>query len=225
VAGGGIHVAVERNGVWGQQMKLPGIAAFFDASVTSVSCPSPGDCAVIGQFDGDDYVSPFVTEEKDGTWDQTRPVYVSGNSVTAPSVSCGGPGNCVFGGLQGDFNKYGDGFSDAYLVSERSGEWGNPFAVAGSGDYPAGETESVSCASAGNCVGTGWASTVSRIQAFVVAERSGVWGTAEDVPGTVTLASGSYVASTSVSCAHDGTCAIGGSYEDGSTTQAFVTAP
>jgi hypothetical protein len=48
---------------------------------------------------------------------------------------------------------------------------------------------------------------------FVVSEARGVWGTAEEVPGTAALNTAWDAQVYSVSCARDGYCAVGGSYQ------------
>jgi hypothetical protein len=43
-------VVSERNGVWGQAIKVPGLAALGPAVVGSVSCGSAGSCAAGGYY-------------------------------------------------------------------------------------------------------------------------------------------------------------------------------
>jgi hypothetical protein len=80
----------------------------------------------------------------------------------------------------------------------------------------------MSCTSAGNCSAGGAAEDVSGAQgAFVVSEKNGVWGTAQEVAAA--LNTGGYAGITSVSCASAGNCSAGGFYADGSRkTQVFV---
>ena len=60
-------------------------------------------------------------------------------------------------------------------------------------------------------------------QAFVVNEVSGVWATAQEVPGTAALNAGGNAGVGSVSCAPAGNCSAGGTYTDKSDhRQAFV---
>jgi len=61
------------------------------------------------------------------------------------------------------------------------------------------------------------------MQAFVVSEVNGIWGTAEEVPGTAALNQGGYAFVASVSCAPAGSCGAGGWYTDNTgNSQAFV---
>ena len=85
-------------------------------------------------------------------------------------------------------------------------------------------TNSVSCASSGNCsAGGSYTSRHGHRQAFVVNEVRGVWRTAQEVPGTAALNAGGLALIWSVSCAPAGNCTAGGSYRDRSGHfQAFV---
>ena len=112
-------------------------------------------------------------------------------------------------------------------VAVVSGTWGTAQEVPGTGGLNAGgfaAVTSVSCASAGNCGAAGYyVDGAGDLQAFVVSQASGIWGTAVKVPGLTSLNGGGVPRATSVSCAAAGDCTAGGSYEDGSGHfQAFV---
>jgi hypothetical protein len=84
---------------------------------------------------------------------------------------------------------------------------------------------SISCASAGNCSAGGTYSATytgthlnPHLQAWVDDETSGVWGTAEEVPGTAALNT-TRAATASVSCPAAGDCSAGGFYTDASGDQ------
>ncbi len=61
-------VASEDNGVWGTTIEVPGLGALNaggDAEVSSVSCPSPGDCAAGGFYaDQSGHHQGFVTQAR-----------------------------------------------------------------------------------------------------------------------------------------------------------------
>jgi hypothetical protein len=217
-------VADERNGTWGHRRIL--ISGDF-VQMTSVSCSSPGNCAAggIDQPQAQDDIGGFVVDEKNGKWGEPMGVGGGGDFTNVNSVSCASPGNCVAGVISGSSNKYGDGYSQAYLVSEKNGRWGTSFVPPGVPpiDYDIfASVSSVSCASAGNCAATG----LDENGAYVVAERNGVWDTADEIPGTAPPFGPYSEDPSSVSCASARNCAIGGSYGDGSGhAQAFVTAP
>ena len=117
----------------------------------------------------------------------------------------------------------------AFVVSETNGTWGTAMEVPGTAALNTGgsaEILSVSCASAGNCsAGGNYDRRLRRssMQAFVVSETNGTWGTAQEVPGTAALNTGGAAEIASVSCASAGNCSAGGDYLDSSgNQQAFV---
>jgi hypothetical protein len=64
-------VAVERNGVWGKAIEVPGLGAldYGLGVVTSVSCLSPGNCAADGSYsDLDGSQQGFVAVLENGVW-------------------------------------------------------------------------------------------------------------------------------------------------------------
>jgi hypothetical protein len=80
-------------------------------------------------------------------------------------------------------------------------------------DVIGGQLLSVSCASAGNCgAGGAYDTSSGKSQALVVSEVHGVWGQAEQVPGTGALNASGAAEVTSVSCASAGNCSAGGYY-------------
>ena len=96
---------------WGQAQEVPGTAALNkagSAAVTSVSCPSAGNCGVVGNYSvingGYLHARPFVAGEKNGRWltagemPGTLALSDRHRSVTISSVSCASAGNCSAGG-------------------------------------------------------------------------------------------------------------------------------
>jgi hypothetical protein len=65
-------VAAERDGVWGAAAGVPGLGALNkggNASVSSVSCASPGNCAASGDYtDRSGSYQGFVATESNGRW-------------------------------------------------------------------------------------------------------------------------------------------------------------
>jgi hypothetical protein len=150
----------------------------------------------------------------------------AGGGAVVFSVSCASTGNCAAGGAYGGAST---GVQQAFLVDEKSGVWGKAIEVPGTAALnvasPGAQVNSVSCASAGNCAAGGqYADSSGNHQAFLVDEKSGVWGNAVEVPGTAALDLGGGGADVfSVSCASAGNCAAGGWYIDSTDTrQAFV---
>ena len=126
-------------------------------------------------------------------------------------MSCGSPGNCSAGG---DAGTTGTSGPTGYLADEVNGTWGAAHLVT-LAQGPSDGVSSVSCASAGNCSAGGQYanSSLSIIQAYVVDEANGTWGTAQEVPGIAALDQGGIASVSSVSCASAGNCSAGGDYE------------
>jgi len=229
-------VVSKANGVWGNAIEVPGLGTLNkDGAVAtdSVSCASAGNCAAAGGYiDGSDHFQVFVVSETNGTWGTAIEAphlgtLNAGGDAAVFSVSCATAGNCAAGGFYTD----GSGHTQAFVVSQANGTWGNAIEVPGLGTLNAGgdaAVDSVSCASAGNCAASGFYNAIPAAsgtdqQAFVVSERNGTWRTAIEVPGSGILNKGVQARAESVSCASAGNCAAGGFYTDSSRhEQAFV---
>jgi uncharacterized repeat protein (TIGR02543 family) len=217
-------VVSEAAGVWGTPSEVAGaLNAGGWAWIPSVSCPAHGYCAAGGFYtDGSGNTQAFVVSEAAGVWGTRSEVaaWLNTDGVAAiDSVSCSSHGNCAAGGYyEGD-----SGHSQAFVVSEAAGVWGTARKVAGTlnnGDDTG--ISSISCSSVGNCgAGGQYRDDSGQIQAFVVSEVAGVWGTARKVAGSLNVGGNAWI--NSVSCSADGNCAAGGFYKDGSgDTQALV---
>jgi len=216
-------VAVERNGVWGKAIEVPGLAAlnkYGQAQVWSVSCASAGSCAAGGSYEDSSGFHGFVAVERHGRWDKAIEVpglaaLNKGEYAVVWSVSCGSAGSCAAGGSYWDRHDHYQGF----VADERNGVWGKAIEVPGLAALNKGgnaEVTSVSCGSAGNCAAGGsyWLDRPRRYQGFVAVERHGRWRKAITVPGLGALNTGANAGVTSVSCGSAGNCAAGGSYWD-----------
>jgi hypothetical protein len=215
-------VVSERRGVWGQAKPVPGLVALNTgdyAQVTSLSCGSAGNCAVVGSYSRGQRREAFVATERDGAWRKATAVpglaaLNNGGGSIADSVSCASAGNCAAGG----WYKYGSRSShwQAFIVVEVNGSWRKAKLVPGTATLNAGgrgEINSVSCASPGNCAAGGsYTDGAAHTQAFVVSEHDGVWGTATPVPGLSSLNTGD-ASITSLSCAPAGNCAAVGNFD------------
>lgn len=214
-------VVTQVNGIWGRAKEVPGTAtlnAGGNASVSSVSCATPGNCSAGGSYTGSVGFQSFVVTQANGVWGKAEEVpgtarFNADAYAAVNSVSCGAAGDCSAGG---------DAGGQAFVVTQANGIWGKAEEVPGTA-----AVSSVSCATAGNCsaggfylAGTGGSAS---FQAFVVTRVNGIWGTAEEVPGTASLNAGGQAAVYSVSCAAVSRCSAGGRYLDGAQNfQAFV---
>jgi hypothetical protein len=207
----------------------PPLNAGGSAQVGSVSCASAGNCGAGGYYtDSSGHLQAFVVSQVSGAWGSAKPVpgtaaLNAGGLAGVVSVSCGSAGNCGAGGWYTD----GSGHRQVFVVSQVNGAWQNAAEIPGTAALNAGgsaQVDSVSCGSAGNCSAGGYYTDSSGgLQAFVVSQVNGGWGSAVQVPGTAALNAGGDAGVESVSCASAGNCSAGGWYKDGSgDQQAFV---
>jgi hypothetical protein len=152
----------------------------------------------------------------------------TGGDAYTQQMSCPSTGNCSAAGYYTDST----GATQVFVVSEVRRTWDTAIEIPGTATLNAGGnafTNSVSCASAGNCsaAGTYWDSTHTT-HAFVVNEVHGTWDTAQEIPGTTPPRPFTAALPQSVSCTAAGNCSAGGAYTKcGSGTppcsyQAFV---
>jgi len=223
----------ENNGVWGKATDVTGLAHLSPggpAGVDAVSCPAVGDCSAGGNYeDAAGHQQAFVVDRAGGTWGTAREVPGSaalnqGEYAGINAVSCTSAGNCVAGGYSTGRSHH----AQALLVTEKNGVWGTAERVPGFAalNTTGGQINTLSCGAAGNCAAGGYYTDSSGVQqAFVVSATNGVWGTAEEVPGTAALNTSGQATVSSLSCGAAGDCAAGGYYdydEGAGQAQAFV---
>jgi hypothetical protein len=241
-------VVTERAGRWGTAQVPPGLTGLNTgqhAAITSVSCPSAGNCAAGGFYqtnvmDGDDAfpVEAFVVDHAKGRWGMAEEVPGSaalngGWDASVLSVSCSSAGDCSAGGYIQPVEDIGCDIATArsvsgtpigpaqpslncsgsFVVTAKNGRWGQAQYVRNPG---MSQVSSVSCSSAGDCSAGGFSEyTEVQMQAWVVTEQGGRWGTPEQVPGIERLlqaAGADRSEITSVSCWSPGNCGAGGDY-------------
>jgi hypothetical protein len=165
-----------------------------------------------------------VVGETNGMWGAAKEIaaaFNAGGFAVTEAVSCTSAGNCSAGGFYTDGSFHGQ----AFVIREQNGTWGAVTEVPGTAALNKGggaQINSVSCTSAGNCSAGGFYRDSSfHIQAFVVNQTNGTWGTAKEVAAA--LNQGGSAEISSVSCTSAGNCSAGGSYTDGSNNgQAFI---
>jgi len=207
-------VADEASGTWGAAIEVPGTAALNTGgnASTSVSCASAGNCTAAGSYSvsssGQLPTEAYVADEVNGTWGDAIEVpgtaaLNTGQVAAVNSLSCPSAGNCAAGGFFDDSS----GARLAFVVNEVNGTWDDAVEVPGTTGSTA--VNSVSCASAGNCVAGGGLLSPSGSQAFVVNEVNGAWGEATQIAGVPEV----NAAAISVSCPSAGSCVAAGSYD------------
>jgi Bacterial Ig-like domain (group 3) len=117
--------------------------------------------------------------------------------------------------------------SGSAAASTVSGVWQSPQVVPGLAGLSVGGQAAVSvvsCSAMGECSGAGfYKDAAGHYQTFVTDERRGVWGPAQELPGSAALNVGGNLVPNAISCASPGNCAVGGNYTDGSgNIQAWV---
>jgi hypothetical protein len=225
-------VVSEVNGAWGNAAEVPGSDTLNVGSAAfapAISCATPGNCSAGGNYtDGSGNSQVFVVNQVNGVWGQAAEVPGS-DTLNADghagisSMSCTAPGDCSAGGSYRD----GAGGNQAFVVNEANGVWGQAAEVPGSGTLNVGgeaSVESLSCTAPGTCSASGsYLDSADHSQAFVVDAVSGVWGQAEEIPGSGTLNVGGSAFAETISCAAPGNCSAGGLYLDAmGIVQAFV---
>jgi hypothetical protein len=216
---------------WGAARQVPGLASLPDyggsVQTRAVSCPSPGNCSAVGNYDdgsGDDHV--FTVAEVNGAWHNAEelPVPPADDAVNVhvDALSCASAGNCGAGGFYDDTS----GDRQAFVANEVRGIW-QPLVEVLSTEFLSDENAevlSISCPSAGNCaIGGDYFDGSGHRQAYVGSERNGDWEASLEVPGTPALNGGGNAQVASVSCASAGNCAAGGYYYGGGgNREAFV---
>jgi hypothetical protein len=232
---------------WGTAQGLAGAPAGDEdgaASGAALSCSSPGNCAVAGNYGGlagGFTAAAFVANQRNFAWGKAIEVpglaaLNVGKMSGLNSLSCASAGNCTAGG---DYSPGGTDAGrvspalDAFTVTEKGGTWGTATEVPGTAALKAGHSAVVnwvSCWSAGDCTAAGVYAPggvaspgVVDYQVFVVTEKNGAWAGATGVPGLAALNTGKQSDANSLSCTKVANCAIGGYYTTASGQQeAFV---
>jgi hypothetical protein len=219
-------VVDEASGSWGaaQKLTLPADADGGNpgASLTTVSCASPGSCSAVGGYEGAGVTQAMVVDEASGTWGAAQNVALPGDaSATHPlpalnSVSCAAAGEC---GAVGHYTDNAN-HKQALTVDETSGTWGAGRELtppAGAATNPLADLASVSCGATGTCLAVGaYTDSAAGHQALVATESSGAWGAGQNVTLPADAATDPNASLASVSCAAASDCSAVGTYTDGS---------
>lgn len=232
----------EVDGAWGSPREVTSSATGFntnDVEVDDISCGSPGNCSAVGAYllDESDIWEPFTVNEVDGTWGNA--IEVTSNltnfnegAAALSSISCTAAGDCSAAGYFSNVTLYtlyfGGGIIQAFVMDEVGGVWQSPATLVSSDpDYSStiASAGTISCSSPGDCV-VGGSYGSEDDPAFVAQEVNGAWGDALTLTGSATgFDSSDNIQLAPISCASDGTCAIMGSYDNGTAMQPFVTEP
>jgi hypothetical protein len=181
-----------------------------EAEAHDVSCPSNGNCTVVGYFaDTTGAYRGYAVSSSGGVWSTTHTLEPGS---WLDSVSCTSAGNCTAVGIV-----YSPPRTYAIRITSVDGVWGQTQEVS----FPAAAQNSVttvldrvSCGSAGSCTATGYfRNTDGANEAFTTTSVGGVWGTARPVvyaTGSGASRRPGYIKA--VSCTSGGLCTVGGRF-------------
>jgi hypothetical protein len=224
----------ETDGTWATGVEAPmpaGAEAGTVASVSSVSCASPGNCTAVGDGYNDVSAVPVAWTETSGTWAAGVEVSLppDGTDGQLVSVSCSSAGNCS---AVGDY----DGTTypccrQGLAVTETDGTWGDAVGVVEPANAPPSPPldymSSVSCSSPGNCTAFG---LMFNSHIFVwglpllLTETNGTWAPGAEVAMPADFVGPGYAARVSsyVSCVSAGNCVAVGVYSSNTSQLGLV---
>ena len=221
----------ETAGTWatGVEASLPaGAGPSPGVDITSVSCPSAGNCSAVGDYyDTSVHVQGLLLTQTGGTWGTGVKASLPAGAGTDPqvnlnSVSCPSAGDC---GAVGQY-KDSAGNWQGLLLSQISGTWAaamklSPPANVYPSPYSGISLTSVSCAATGDCSAVGhYLDNGGFGQGLLVTESGGTWGAGiEATPPANGGSDGVGVRLNSVSCPSAGNCGAVGEYIDNSHAQ------
>jgi hypothetical protein len=221
----GVFVADEKDGKWGTGVAATGAPGLNTndldrPSVSGISCPSAGNCVVVGEFpDNNGIDQAYLLAEVRGTWQTGVEVpgmaaLNGGAGATVTSVSCASAGNCAVGGSY--WTSTAETQSQPFVASQTNGTWHSAITVPGTSAVTGAgaSVQAMSCPRAGNCVAAG-----SDGPQFAVTDVNGTWGNAVTIAGIGAIGT--------LSCPASGDCAAGGTISAGTsvggTKAALVT--
>jgi Bacterial Ig-like domain (group 3) len=219
-----VFVVDENGGTWGLARPIDtSMLKDSGADPSTISCASPGDCAIGGTYlDAQNNRQDFVADEAGGQWKSAQRLTGVPNTGQFPGlfqVSCPAAGECVAVG------RFETTDARAFIAEERDGQWQRATTPGGLGS----EATSVYCPSARNCVVTGSAvfGRAAEPVAFTRYEVNGTWGKLSPLPGINALNAGGFSEGDQVACGTAGNCALGGesASQGGSAPFATISSP
>ncbi len=218
--------ATQTRGTWRQatEVTAPSNAATNpDASLGGISCIWAVKCVAVGSYlDSYGNGQAMAATQTRGTWRQATEVTAPSNAGTDPNavlkgISCTSAGNCTAIGTYEDSS----GNGQAMEATQTRGTWGQAVEItapSNAGTNPEALLYSISCTSAGNCVGVGsYLDSSSRLQAMEATETSGTWGQAAEITAPSNAGTNPESVLKGISCTSAGKCTAVGQYLDSSS--------
>jgi hypothetical protein len=196
---------VERNGVWGTAIEIPGLAALDTAGYSAVESESCAPAAKAPAAKAPAAKAPAAKAPA------AKALAGKAPAAKAPAAK-GSASTCAVSG----YYTLRSGNQEAFLASVRNGRWTSAITVpappALKGDIVDGA--SVSCPTARNCTAVGdYEAGHGHGHAYAVAERNGRWSKAIQLPGLANQGKGGGASPDEVSCGSARDCAVGGIYQ------------
>jgi hypothetical protein len=225
-------VVTEHGGTWGRPVELTsgGLRDFGSGQplITSLTCPVANNCAVAGFYhDAAGKERPFITASLSDVWDSVETVGFNGglipggvNSKIISMSLCAAFTECAMG-LTAPIG----GANEALVTTSINAPAQLVPGIQQLNAGHAAEVDSVSCASAGDCLAGGFYTDAGlHAHPFIAADKNSTWGPGTEVPGLASAGSVATAASVlSVACPAEGDCSTGGFFTDGNQhEQAFV---
>jgi hypothetical protein len=219
----------------GFALSLPRDAASYpygpDAFITSLSCPSFGNCDVGGAYiDKARHGTAMVIEERSGRWSRgvaLRMPHDAPANVLArvKGIACPRPGVCVaVGEYPPDTSPFGVG--RVFAGIESGGRWLPAHEITlpvNAASPPSGELNAVSCTAPGSCLAIGdYTDKAGDIEAMTVKERNGRWGRAFELYPTSDAAQNPRAKFNAITCQPNGQCVMVGTYVDNAGKSAIL---
>ncbi len=207
----------------GTQASLPGDAATSpDVSLSSISCPSLGECAAVGSYhDATHLQQGLLLSESGGVWQtgaaaQLSPDAAADAQAALSSVSCAAVGDCDAVGYEYDNSA---GSQQGLALTDTGGSWGQavtPAFPADGGTIPFGQLSSVSCSAPSSCAAAGnYQDDSFGVHPLLLSQSvDGSWSSPGTEPALPGVGAGAAANVESVACAPAGGCAAIADYTD-----------
>ncbi len=221
----------ETGGHWSKAVPLPTTYTSADVRVDALSCSTQGNCTAGGKYQvpgpNDMFFNPFAATERSGHW--SKAVVIAQNVNVhhqgfLSALSCTGTGDCEAVGSAATSSG-----PQGFVISETDGIWGPGRIVPGSpsGSFQLGAAAyTIWCSAPGFCQAGGYAKAASggssgtSVDAYVVTEHAGHWGTLVHVAQS--LNTDGSAATDSLSCSSYQNCVAIGWYQHHVSLTSYV---
>jgi hypothetical protein len=172
------YIVNESKGVWGPASNVPGLIKLNGqhmSSLTTISCPSKGNCSAGGYYGNGDHQTAFIVDETNGTWGTPLSIpglrgLNKGDSTYVETISCVSKGNCGATGTYSD----AAGDAESFVVNETNGTWGQAMGIQGLQKLKSNSAGllSISCATPTSCSAVGGFSAINNNGALIVSTKA-----------------------------------------------------